>query len=81
MYNPVLTKSNVSACTLDERLAGVLGQLRPDVLLILIRAATRGTSRRTLAPGRDARLAGLVRVTCVETIASQILAPCLAGLH
>ncbi len=31
--------------------------------------------------GRDTRLAGIVRVTCVETVASQILAPCLAGLH
>lgn len=31
--------------------------------------------------GRDARLAGLVRVTCGETVASQILAPCVAELH
>jgi DNA-binding transcriptional LysR family regulator len=31
--------------------------------------------------GRDTRLAGLVRVTCAETIASHILAPCLASLH
>ena len=30
--------------------------------------------------GRDTRLAGLVRVTCAETIASQLLAPCLASL-
>lgn len=31
--------------------------------------------------GRDKRLAGLVRITCAETVASHILAPCLAGLH
>lgn len=31
--------------------------------------------------GRDAEMAGLVRVTCSESIASQILAPCLASLH
>lgn len=31
--------------------------------------------------GRDTRLSGLVRVTCAETVASQILAPCLATLH
>ncbi|MGF7208910.1 DNA-binding transcriptional LysR family regulator [Skermanella aerolata] len=35
---------------------------------------------RTVA-GRDTRLAGLVRVTCAETIASYLLAPCLAALH
>lgn len=31
--------------------------------------------------GRDTRLAGLVRVTCSETVASHILAPCFATLH
>jgi DNA-binding transcriptional LysR family regulator len=31
--------------------------------------------------GRDARLAGLVRVTCAETIASHILGPCFATLQ
>ncbi|MDQ2805000.1 MAG: LysR family transcriptional regulator, partial [Pseudomonadota bacterium] len=31
--------------------------------------------------GRDTRLAGLVRVTCAETVASHILAPCFATLH
>lgn len=31
--------------------------------------------------GRDTRLAGLVRVTCAETVATHILAPCLATLH
>lgn len=31
--------------------------------------------------GRDARVAGTVRVTCAETIASPILAPCFAALH
>jgi DNA-binding transcriptional LysR family regulator len=31
--------------------------------------------------GRDVRLAGLVRVTCAETMATQILTPCLATLH
>ena len=31
--------------------------------------------------GRDIRLSGPVRVTCSETMASQILAPCFAALH
>ena len=31
--------------------------------------------------GHDTRLAGVVRVTCAETVASQILAPCFAELH
>jgi len=31
--------------------------------------------------GRDTRMAGLVRVTCAETVATHILAPCLASLH
>ncbi len=31
--------------------------------------------------GRDARMAGLVRVTCAETVADHILAPGLATLH
>jgi DNA-binding transcriptional LysR family regulator len=31
--------------------------------------------------GRDTRMAGLVRVTCAETVAAHILAPCLASLH
>ena len=31
--------------------------------------------------GRDTRLAGLVRVTCSETIASNLIAPCLGTLH
>ena len=31
--------------------------------------------------GRDMRMAGLVRVTCAETVATHILAPCLATLH
>ena len=31
--------------------------------------------------GRDVRLAGPVRVTCSETMASRILAPCFATLH
>lgn len=31
--------------------------------------------------GRDTRLAGLVRVTCAETVATHILAPCLATLQ
>ncbi len=31
--------------------------------------------------GRDARLRGLVRVTCAETMAAQILAPSFASLH
>ena len=31
--------------------------------------------------GRDTRLAGLIRVTCAETVASHILAPCFAELH
>ncbi len=31
--------------------------------------------------GRDTRLAGLVRVTCSETIASNLVAPCFGALH
>lgn len=31
--------------------------------------------------GRDVRLAGLVRITCAETVGAHILAPCLASLH
>ena len=31
--------------------------------------------------GRDTRVAGLVRVTCAETVASHVLAPCFATLH
>lgn len=31
--------------------------------------------------GRDTRLTGLVRVTCAESVASHILAPCFAALH
>ena len=31
--------------------------------------------------GRDTRLSGLVRVTCAETMAAHILAPCFAALH
>ena len=31
--------------------------------------------------GRDTRLRGLVRVTCAETLAAHILAPCFAQLH
>jgi len=31
--------------------------------------------------GRDARLAGIVRVTCAETVGAHILAPCLALLR
>jgi len=31
--------------------------------------------------GRDTRLAGLVRVTCAETVATHILAPCFASLQ
>jgi DNA-binding transcriptional LysR family regulator len=31
--------------------------------------------------GRDTQLSGLVRVTCAETVAAHILAPCFAGLQ
>ncbi|RYB01360.1 LysR family transcriptional regulator [Lichenibacterium ramalinae] len=31
--------------------------------------------------GRDARLAGAVRVTCAEGVASHILSPCLSAMH
>ena len=31
--------------------------------------------------GRDTRLAGTVRVTCAEGVASHILSPCLAVMH
>ena len=31
--------------------------------------------------GRDVRMAGLVRITCAESVATHILAPCLASMH
>ena len=31
--------------------------------------------------GRDTRLSGVVRVTCAETMAAHVLAPCFASLH
>lgn len=31
--------------------------------------------------GRDTQLTGLVRITCAETVANHLLAPCLAVLH
>ncbi len=31
--------------------------------------------------GRDARQSGIVRVTCAETMAAHVLAPCVASLH
>ena len=43
-------------------------------------AAEAATVERIVA-GRDARLDGKVTVTCIESVANNILAPCFARLH
>ena len=45
------------------------------------RLETEALSLERTVGGRDNRLSGLVRVTCAETIASYLLAPCFAALH
>jgi DNA-binding transcriptional LysR family regulator len=45
------------------------------------RLEAEALSLERIVGGRDTRLAGLVRVTCAETIASHILAPCFGALH
>lgn len=52
-----------------------------DVLDRAQRVEAEAQSLERQVGGRDARLAGLVRVTCAETIATHILAPCFAMLH
>ncbi len=44
-----------------------------------VEAEARALER--IVGGRDTRLAGQVRVTCAETIASNLVAPCLGNLH
>lgn len=44
-----------------------------------VEAAALALERQVV--GRDRRLAGLVRVTCSETIAGHLVAPCIGGLH
>jgi DNA-binding transcriptional LysR family regulator len=45
------------------------------------RVEAQALSLQRSVGGRDTRLAGLVRVTCAETVATHILAPCFATLH
>lgn len=45
------------------------------------RLGAEAVSLERTVGGRDTRVAGLVRVTCVEAIANHILAPALASLH
>ncbi|GLS44248.1 LysR family transcriptional regulator [Methylobacterium brachythecii] len=56
-------------------LAGVAVREKAEQLEAAALALERDVS------GRDARLRGLVRVTCAETMAAQILAPSFARLH
>ena len=45
------------------------------------RLETEALALERTVGGRDVRMAGLVRVTCAEGVATHILAPCLASLH
>ena len=52
-----------------------------DVRAQAERVETELLSLERSVGGRDTRLAGLVRITCAETVSTHILAPCLATLH
>src|SRR3954470_8857493 len=52
-----------------------------DVRRQAVRVGAAALTLERNVGGRDTRLAGLVRVTCAETVAAHILAPCLASLH
>ena len=52
-----------------------------DVLEQAERVEAEAIALERRVVGRDMRLAGLVRVTCSETIASDLVAPCLGSLH
>ncbi len=64
--------------TLDGYVPTLAGQ---DVREQAERMEAQTLSLQRSVGGRDTRLAGLVRVTCAETIATHILAPCFATLH
>ena len=77
--------------TLEASLGVRLLHRTPDgYVLTLAGESVSGQARRVEAEalavertvgGRDARLEGVVRVTCAETIAAHILAPCFAALQ
>jgi DNA-binding transcriptional LysR family regulator len=52
-----------------------------DVLRQAERVETEALGVERSVAGRDVKLAGAVRVTCTETIAAHILAPCFAALQ
>ena len=52
-----------------------------DVLEKAQRLESEAQALERTVGGRDTRLSGLVRVTCAETIAAHLLAPCFGGLH
>ena len=77
--------------TLEASLGVRLLHRTPDgYVLTLAGESVRGQARRVEAEalavertvgGRDARLEGVVRVTCAETFAAHVLAECFAGLQ
>ena len=52
-----------------------------DVLQLATRVEAKALQLERSVGGRDTHLAGLVRVTCAETVATHILAPILATAH
>ena len=52
-----------------------------DVLKQAERVEAEALTLERQVVGRDTRLSGLVRVTCSETIASNVVAACLGRLH
>ncbi|MGI3899364.1 MAG: LysR family transcriptional regulator [Janthinobacterium lividum] len=52
-----------------------------QVLLEAERFETGSLALEREVGGRDSRLAGTVRVTCAEGVASHMLSPCLAAMH
>ena len=64
--------------TPDGYVATLAGQ---EVLAKAERLEVETLSLEREVGGRDLQLSGLVRVTCAESVASQILAPVLAALH
>ncbi len=52
-----------------------------EIMKYAERLETEALSLQRNVSGRDTRLAGLVRVTSTEAVATQILAPCVAVLH
>ena len=64
--------------TPDGYVATLAGQ---EVLTKAERLETEALSLERDVGGRDSQMAGIVRVTCAESVASHILAPVLADLH